>query len=297
MFSTNRTTLTHTHTHLHVQSLTHAKRAGEWEREGHAHCTLFLISRAHKRLLHLYLLDLYGCSFLCCSLFLPCSLSLSLPLSLCICCIWLLLIHFHFYSFCACCSFGICFTCCLRRLQLMLCMCVFCVCACMLYVCVTSFIELCLAAVTSMPTWFMLLLLPLALLLQALVLLQLFDVHLVVVVLLGGKINITFFFFGKCATQLFQLCCLLHLIALLLGQVNPKPKPQPQSSLTSCVIVRFTTLASAWKLMQLLAKRCKTLTCRSTGYKENWAMYCWALLATLILIIRHSTAYLQLFLQ
>lgn len=67
----------HTHTHLHVQSLTHAKRAGEWEREGHAHCTLFLISRAHKRLLHLYLLDLCGCSFLCFSLFLPCSLSLS----------------------------------------------------------------------------------------------------------------------------------------------------------------------------------------------------------------------------
>lgn len=75
-------------------------------------------------------------------------------------------------------------------------------------------------------------------------------VHLVV--MLGGKMNITFFFFGKCATQLFQLCSLLHLIALLLGQV----KPQPPSSLTSCVIVRFTTLASTWKLMQLLAKRC-----------------------------------------
>lgn len=79
-------------------------------------------------------------------------------------------------------------------------------------------------------------------------------VHLVVVVMLGGKMNITFFFFGKCATQLFQLCSLLHLIALLLGQV--KPKSQPPSSLTSCVIVRFTTLASTWKLMQLLAKRC-----------------------------------------
>lgn len=300
----------HTHTHLHVQSLTHGKRAGEWERDSHAHCTLFLISRAHKRLLHLYLLDLYGCSFLCCSLFLPCSLSLSfspshlpsLPLSvyllhlaaldpfpflfiLCVLLIWHL---FHMLPASTATATDA--------------VCVLCVCMC---ACVTSFIELCLAAVTSMPTWFMLLLLPLALLLQALVLLlmllQLFVVHLVVIVLLGGKINITFFFFGKCATQLFQLCCLLHLIALLLGQVKsklkPKPKPQPQSSLTSCVIVRFTTLASAWKLMQLLAKRCKTLTCRSTGYKENWAMCCWALLATLILIIRHSTAYLQLFLQ
>lgn len=98
-------------------------------------------------------------------------------------------------------------------------------------------------------------------------------VHLVVV-MLGGKMNITFFFFGKCATQLFQLCCLLHLIALLLGQV--KPKPQPPSSLTSCVIVRFTTLASTWKLMQLLAKRCKTLTCIVDRQLSNYCtrIYC-----------------------
>lgn len=295
MFSTNRTTLTHAHIHTCTfnHSLTQRERESERERGTrtlHSYSNqpsaqalvafvpawpvwlffslLFalspLLSLSHVYLLHLAALDPFPFLFI-----------------LCVLLIWHL---FHMLPASTATATA----------TDAACVCVLCVCMC---ACVTSFIELCLAAVTSMPTWFMLLLLPLALLLQALVLLQLFVVHLVVVVLLGGKINITFFFFGKCATQLFQLCCLLHLIALLLGQVKSKPKSKPQSSLTSCVIVRFTTLASTWKLMQLLAKRCKTFTCRSTGYKENWAMYCWALLATLILIIRHSTAYLQLFLQ
>lgn len=89
-------------------------------------------------------------------------------------------------------------------------------------------------------------------------------VHLVVVVMLGGKMNITFFFFGKCATQLFQLCSLLHLIA--------------RSSQATATVkfnkLRNCALYNTGLDLEINAVISETLLDinlyrRSTGYKEN----------------------------